>query len=454
MCVDLRSIAATLSLSEEIDHTSVARVAVSAYRGGTTEVAAFELDVFSEPHAALSLWGDMTRAQVRKLVEYDSELIKPAILFSTKVYLHSYREDMRLFHQGRIAEREFMPLRMFLHYVEFVRGGDRDEFRRAGLDGDEIITPTEMQHLDKVRHASIETRDFDAFRDVFLEYVGKYSVAITKVVKYEKERLSEWLEPLDSSQLNSAVTAGFLEVSPWNMETAVQKVAFYNQETYFDNSLLHLLSKLANPTRAAMLDPGINKTLDSVVGHESTRELESARSLLGVETQIASAVVGHLPKLTHLTVREVVDLRKSLEQYLPAFRQEMAQLSDEISEDICDPTDAAKEVERRWTRDVDPILAEIRHKVAIESYPRNLLRALSTEKDVIVSTASSVVLAAGSVAAGLATLLPALAAAGYPAIKAANEFLSTRDEVRQNRLYFLHAVRERVERKGVRRRNS
>jgi hypothetical protein len=39
---------------------------------------------------------------------------------------------------------------MFLHYIEFVRGGDRDEFRRAGLDDGEIITPVEIQHLDSV----------------------------------------------------------------------------------------------------------------------------------------------------------------------------------------------------------------------------------------------------------------------------------------------------------------
>jgi hypothetical protein len=414
-------------------------------------VVAFELDVFSEPHATLNLFEELSRDQVGTLVKYDSELIKPAILFSTKVHLHSYREDMRLFHRGRIAQREFMPLRMFLHYVDFVREGDVEDFRQAGLDVNGVMTPIEIQKVDNARQASIETEDFDKFKEVFLELAGKYSEAIMKVVRYERGKLSEWLELLDSGELDSAVKAGFLEISPWNFETAIQKIAFYNQETYFDNSLLHLIGKLSNPTRAVMLDPGTSETLDSVVGRDSARELESARSILGTETHIANAVCGHLPKLTHLTVREVVDLRKSLEQYLPAFRQEMARLSDEIAEGTSNPADVAREVERRWTREIDPILAEIRHKVAVESYPRHLLRALTTEKDVMVSTASSVVLAAGSVAAGVATLLPALAAAGYPAIKAANEFLSTRDGVRQNRLYFLHAVRERVDRKSARR---
>lgn len=415
-------------------------------------MVAFELDVFSEPRAALDFGNSVAGERVRQLVEYDSNLIKPALLFSSKVNLHTFREDMRLYHVGRMIENSSMPLRMFLYYVEFIRRGDWEEFRRVGITSGEVMTNAEIQGVDEARARRHE--NLSLFQDLFLELIDKYRSAVIKVSNYRTERLSETLELLDTRSLEPAIDAGILEVSSWNLETSPIRISGMPEEIFFDRSLVDLVARIVDSARAVMLDPGAGDLIVDMLGESPSDELRNTQRIIGADVQIARTVCGYLPALSHLTIREVVDLRSSLDQYLPAFRQEMARIADEVNADNSNAADVVKEVEQRWTREIDPILADIRHKVAVDSYPRHLLRALATQKDVIVSTASSVVLAAGSFAAGIATLLPALAAASYPAIKAANELLASRDEMRQNRLYFLHAARERVEQKGARRRRS
>ena len=55
-------------------------------------------------------------------------------------------------------------------------------------------------------------------------------------------------------------------------------------------------------------------------------------------------------------------------------------------------------------------------------------------------------LAAGTVFAGVGALVPAVAAAAFPFVRALNETLKTRDEARKNRLYFLFKAQRDVNR--------
>jgi hypothetical protein len=56
------------------------------------------------------------------------------------------------------------------------------------------------------------------------------------------------------------------------------------------------------------------------------------------------------------------------------------------------------------------------------------------------------VLAAGTVFAGAGALVPAVATAAFPFVRALNETLKTRDEARKNRLYFLFEADRRLRR--------
>jgi hypothetical protein len=160
---------------------------------------------------------------------------------------------------------------------------------------------------------------------------------------------------------------------------------------------------------------------------------------------VASAVTSSLPGMNELSIGEIIDLRESLSDYLPAFRAAMIELSGEVSRQTQpDLISLGSEIDLYWQRDIAPVLQEINHEVGKARYPRKLLSAFSSDKTALAGTASAVMLAAGSVFAGAGTLIPAAAAAAFPFVKALNDALHSRDDVRKNRLYFLYAVQKSI----------
>jgi len=149
--------------------------------------------------------------------------------------------------------------------------------------------------------------------------------------------------------------------------------------------------------------------------------------------------------MNELSIEEIIDLRESLSDYLPAFRAAMIELSGEVAKQTdTDLQSLASEIDFYWQRDLAPALQEISHEVSRARYPRKLLSAFASDKTALAGTASAVVLAAGSVFAGAGTLIPAAAAAAFPFVRALNDVLHSRDDVRANRLYFLYEVQKRI----------
>ena len=413
---------------------------------GLVILANFEIDIFSEPRWGVGLGEYFPVDAAPDLIRYDEQLIKPALLFASKVKLITYREDIRLNLVGRMTQQSFMPMPMFFSLVSLAKSGTEDDFKRAGLRPSDVLTESEIQTVETLRNAP-KSQKVDL--EPLYALMSKYAEATIRASDFLTTELRAAHVALDAKLLDAAIRAGILEVSPWSALTDLMDLAFMPDDAFFDASIESMLIRLASTERSILLDSGALM----FTGNEY-QSLRQDRELKGrdIETQVATALCGYLPSLERLDITEILDLRSSLQSHLPVFRQEVARLSDDINSAgaIMSRRDITAEIDRRWTREIDPVLSEIRQEVARASLPRQFLRAFSQEKDVLASTASSVVLAAGSVAAGLSTLIPAMAAASYPLVKILNEYIEARDEIKKNRLYFLHAAEHRIRDKSRR----
>ena len=257
-------------------------------------------------------------------------------------------------------------------------------------------------------------------------------------------------DALNSSGLLMASEAGILSVEPWlSTELSDVELSFVDVvEEYLPNAVLDLGKRLMTSRAVPLLEPGAHSVFLSGEGEAPAFQAAATGPALDRRAVVAAALAAQLPDLRLVPIDEVIGLRAALKDYLPAFRLEVVKLADEIAADgALDATQLATEVEKRWERDLAPQLQEIREKVRTLAYPRKLLASLVEDKGTLSATASSVVLAVGSVYAGVGTLLPAAAAATYPLLKALNDTLSDRDEARRNRLYFLYGAQERLRRR-------
>jgi hypothetical protein len=251
------------------------------------------------------------------------------------------------------------------------------------------------------------------------------------------------LNSLDAPELGIAERAGILNTSGWGNEGLTPNQAVWLSEGELDaNGVLDVLERLSRQGGATPIDEGGQMAIDHI---SDTLEMDPTLVEFKTPASIATSFVAKLPSLEHLTIKEVIDLRAELQDYLPAFRAEMIKLSDEISSTSSgEERNARKEIERRWHLEINPILQEIHHEYSTSGFWRKLLDTISTDKGAMTSAASSIVLGVGSMAVSVAGILPALASAAYPAIKSLNESIKSSSELQKNKLYFLYAAQKGV----------
>jgi len=206
-----------------------------------------------------------------------------------------------------------------------------------------------------------------------------------------------------------------------------------------------LATRISNPDGIPLIDPGVRRLMDLDNRKIANRPIPVPDGVQLDHGLITNVLVANLAGLQNLTIPEIIDVRESLSDYLPHFRKAMIDLARDISEmDGFPELDIAHEVNRRWDGEISPKLSEIKRTITKASYPRRILDSISTKKDVLASTASSLILATGSIAASISTLLPAVATASYPFIKALNETIKQRDEIRANELFFLYSAQKQT----------
>lgn len=398
----------------------------------------FKVDVISEPAAALSPDGSLWGVAAKRLAQHDLSLVKPALLFADHVELISFRMDMQTIVESDAIKHFRMPMRLTGSFagVSFRRNGS--ELEELGLSINDLCSVEEAENFFTNPGDSFET--LRSFNDRHIEKIVKFRSAMHSV-------LLERRDGLMSPELDIAIKRGILECSGWSsVQPDPAELVWYDVwNEFIPYTVQCILHRMTESPNVALLDPGARISISQSVGSESLIQLTGVSKGTALPAGVAGSLMAHLPGLSEIPVDELLDLRESLNDYLPAFRGELVSLADEIeAQEDMDADALGAEIERRWHRDMAPVLQEIRQEVQRASYPKSLLNSFSGDKATMASTATSVVLAAGSVFAGAGTLIPAAAAAAFPFVSALNESIKARSEIRKNKLFFLYGVERQL----------
>ncbi|WP_327038808.1 hypothetical protein [Micromonospora maris] len=403
-------------------------------------MSGLEIQVYSNPLLALHpntpIWGV---EDYSTFVQYDVELLKPALLFGDKVNLVTFRETMQEMTYSQAKTLFQMPMPRVAQFVQVCRRRDQRELEALGLDIRELPTPEEAAE----GWESIGRRD--------QTFWAKYDELIERAAKNAYRIWVERHRALEGNALEAAISRGYLSTEGWlpPFPRDWSGGLLVNLDEMFDASLDEFVDRLAVADQQPMLDAGANWVLENWPGTDGLprQSMDQPVDWRSTSNLVAQSMM-RLPGLERLSLVDVIDLREELSDYLPAFRSEMLKLGDDIAgSGNSSSEEVANEVERRWHRDIAPSLVEIRREVVEASYPRRLLNSLTGEKDSLIAVGGAFMLGAGSVAAGLSTLIPAAAAAAYPFVRAARDSLAAKSEAQKNRLYFLYKLEEGIARR-------
>jgi hypothetical protein len=398
----------------------------------------FEVDVVSDPSFAYATSGALPNEHYQSITSYDESLVKPALLVADSVRLVTIRNDIVRFETANAFENSRMPMRYILAFAYLSVNRHPEDLAALGLTEHNLADPVDAHRL---VDADEKIEPLQAFAKKYGDRIHQYQVAFARVLR---RRVAD----LRSEGLVRAGQLGLLQEVTWHGgDYPIEALAWKEgQEEYLAAALAGVTERIASAHGSVLLEPGAMHSLSKHRQRDGDKSNDDAQKLLDLSAGVASVVTGQIPGLAEMPVSEVLDLRTDLKDYLAPFRAEMAKLSDEIAEASVSIDELEREVKRRWVREIDPALSDLRAEVGRGAYRRNLLGAFAEDKASMASAGSSVALGVGSIAAGLGALIPAVAAGAYPFVRALNETLRARDEARKNRLYFLYKAQQRSRR--------
>jgi hypothetical protein len=419
----------------------------------------FDVNVISDPSSALAPNTPMWNTDLTAFARYDVTLLKPVLLFAESVTLRTFRADMLSMTDADEFQFTIMPMRRVNRFLYLSKDRNYDELEYLGIQESILAPSAEARRVDQTIKRRRE-RD-GAWFEYLLKFAEKYSSSINELSRATAKRLSERREALATKDLDHAVGTGLLSVVGWGTEAAERySDEWFNQrwlqawitdQDFFEYGFIRLLEALSDNSTATMFEPGSQMML-SVLSSDSTHNVRNTRAKKkrALESNLTSAdmaasVIGRLPGLDELTVAEILDIRRDLGEYLPAFRAAMIDLADEISSSKSpQPPEMASKIDKAWEQKISPVLNGMEIYARQHGYPRQLLNVFAEDKGALAGAVSSVGLAAGSLVAGAITFAPAILAASIPFIKALNAVLRGRDELENNRLYFLYKLKKEL----------
>jgi hypothetical protein len=404
----------------------------------------FEIEVISDPSFALAPNTAMWEADLPALARYDVNLVKPVILFSEKVRLRTFRSDMLSMVDGDAFSYTVMPMRVIHRFLYLSYARDRNEIEFLGID-ESTLAPIDkaFELFQQITDKSVSSERGMA---AYYETEDRYSEGINKVRFATRRRLRKRRDSLATDELDAAIAQGILSVEGWAVDTADPwSQAWIEDKDFFAAGIDNIMSTHgSNRSSVTMFEPGSQMLFSSGEG-ESAGILKTQKPGCLEPATLAASMIARLPGLSSVPLDEILEIRDDLRDYLPAFRSAMIDLTDEIADhNDRNPYDVARIIERAWHQKINPALSEMEFKARRNSYPRELLRVFSGDKDALIGTASSIGLVAGSLVAGAITFIPAAIAASVPFVKAFNSRLRKEDKLENNRLFFLYNVQKKI----------
>jgi hypothetical protein len=123
-------------------------------------------------------------------------------------------------------------------------------------------------------------------------------------------------------------------------------------EAYFPAARLSVIERLTTSHGVPLIDPGARALLNSLERGSPIHEVVSSyQPNLHYGARLATVMNVGLPYLQDISLDEIIDLRESLADYLPAFRNAVLELSEDIGIDEgVDTREMGRKVSIAWTR--------------------------------------------------------------------------------------------------------
>ncbi|WP_157744639.1 hypothetical protein [Micromonospora viridifaciens] len=398
-------------------------------------MATFDVEVISDPIGLMPNKGfDFDNPLVAASPEYDTQIVKPALLFADRVHLVSSRSTIHHY-IGVSAQRiTSAPLWQLYEFLTLSTGRHLKHQRILGIDAKDLADPAEAHAmLDALIKVDNSREGRGLWNELILPFWSKHRDKIEVVVDACLRKAHERHDMLIASEIRQAIDRGVLSIQGWGSDVSPDDQENVFIEDFLAECLNGVIERLRSPSRVALLDPGVAGATGDVGTASSSRR----------PSFIANEMLSRLVGLHDLPVVEVLDLREDLKDYLPHFRSEMIRLAEEIAQSEIEEEIPAI-LDRRWHRDILPALEEIRREVAAARYPRRLLDAVTSDPVAITSSVGALTVAAGGLAFGLNALAPAIFAAAPAFLRAKADQSQRIEKARTNKLFFLYAVQSSI----------
>ncbi len=397
----------------------------------------FDLTVVSDPTALYPntrIWHN----DLRELTRYDENLLKPGLLFADSVSLLTFRNELRQLAFGHILHARGQGIPQIRYLLQISLRRDPDEMAFYGLNGKLLPSIERAEAFLKAELAS------DDGVDVYTQFADEYGEAILTYQRSVLEVSRERLALLMSEDLLEAERSGIVSIDGWRTNgdnTDLVWIGLGGDEDYMTQALLDVEGKLIEHSGPLMLEPGSTEILRYGLDLDALPAQSSVTA-----DSLAVSAVGRLPGLRSASISELLDIREDLSDHLPAFREAVIDLAEQINSNAAEgATSVTEQIDRQWHRHIHPALMDIKSKLKRGRYRRHLLDEFATRDGAVAATAGAgLSIGGGTLAGGIAALVPAIAAGAYPFTRALSATLKDRDEAKQHRLYFLYDAQRRL----------
>lgn len=391
----------------------------------------FEIEVFSDPVRALvGNTGLLGNAELDHAASYDAELIKPGLLLADRVVLRSLRVDLISdeYRDGRMIDWD-MPLLGIVKYLS--ESQDPEALDILGLTKRDLIDRNDIE-----TYQASFGEDSEDDRRLWAEFRDKAEPIQIAIAKYHNQRRMA----LISQDLRGLVQAGLLQEEPWDPTPKSQVQKVIDSETgdnaAYERAFDAVTSDLASSTRSVMIDDAVR----SIVQDSSAKRLSRSSD---ATVRGAMELLRMVDGISTLGIDEIKDIRADLEPYLAPFRSYLLEVSSGVKYEPDDPVERQRQLVLAWQTQVAPAVRDMESHVRSASFIRNARDVLADKNEVLWTLGMSIGIGLASGVVGI-SVWSAAAAAASPGVKALAQSVRAKQEVKQNKAYFVHALNKRL----------
>lgn len=400
-----------------------------------------EIDVVADAGAVLYGESVPLLSDLSRLAQHDLELTKPALLFGTHTTLHTGNFAIASQITSRLT-RLIMPLPMVIGLVFSCS----EPHSRAELIATTSLVDSDLIPLGDAQAMAEAFRTCDpesTVPDVMLPIVNEWEETLDYIAKVVYSQLLDGYNTLMNPQFSLAQERGLLTVKSHTTELPPVTIgptvgdslrSEIDHDEYIELTFEEMERLIADPSRTALLDPWATEIARNL-------KLLPARDTARDAAFFGSTLLSKMPTVENASIADIVDLRSELEESLTRFRGAMVVAAEEFSN--VDSVDASRFLELVRIRDIAPALADIEDEVRSNKYISELVRVVTSPRDMAVS-AGTLAVAAASGGASVVQVAAAALGVGLPFARAR---LTQRDRgraVERNRFFLLHRLRSEV----------